>query len=221
MMKDKVVIKSTKNGMILRLDPDADFNTLSELIEKKFKAAAAFFGSAEMILSLEGRELSGEEMDIIHEIISRNTEIKIMAVADEEAPDNKIFDKMLKEVYYRLNDRAVSLYKGDVEVGKELRSSESILITGSVMENASVHSDGSVFVLGNVEGAIYAGIMGNTASLVYAGHIKNSDVAIADNFYVYEKTEEKGFLKRRKATEKEYHGVLFRVIDGKVVMENA
>ena len=55
-MKSSVVIKGCKSGMTVILNPDTPFEQLLEDVGKKFKESEKFWGSAQMTLTLEGRE---------------------------------------------------------------------------------------------------------------------------------------------------------------------
>ena len=57
-MKSSVVIKGCKSGMTVILNPDTPFEQLLEDVGKKFKESEKFWGSAQMTLTLEGRELT-------------------------------------------------------------------------------------------------------------------------------------------------------------------
>ena len=56
-MRNAVVIKSSKAGMTVILDPELPFGELLDAIGKKFSESARFWGSVQMTLTLEGRDL--------------------------------------------------------------------------------------------------------------------------------------------------------------------
>lgn len=56
-MQDGIVIKSSKAGMTVILNPDLPFPDLLASIAKKFGDSARFWGNAQMTLTLEGRPL--------------------------------------------------------------------------------------------------------------------------------------------------------------------
>lgn len=53
-MQDGIVIKSSKAGMTVILNPDMPFAELLASVAKKFGDSARFWGSAQMTLTLEG-----------------------------------------------------------------------------------------------------------------------------------------------------------------------
>ena len=54
-MQSSVVIKGSKAGMTVILNPDVPFEQLIEDIGKKFRESSRFWGSIQMTLTLEGR----------------------------------------------------------------------------------------------------------------------------------------------------------------------
>ena len=75
-MKDAVVIKGNKAGMTVYLEKDLDFEEVLQAIAKKFKATAKFWGSAQMTLTLEGRDLTPEEEYRVVQTITENSDIE-------------------------------------------------------------------------------------------------------------------------------------------------
>ena len=55
MMHNGIVIKSSRAGMTVLLDPSLPFEELLEAVAKKFKDSAKFWGAVQMTLTLEGR----------------------------------------------------------------------------------------------------------------------------------------------------------------------
>lgn len=59
-MRNAVKIKSFPNGIALYLSEEIPFEKLLEEIGYKFSNARNFFGSATMVLSIEGRQVDDE-----------------------------------------------------------------------------------------------------------------------------------------------------------------
>ena len=57
-MKNRIVIKSSKAGMTVILDPECSFEELIAELATKFKESARFWGNAQMALLLQGRPLT-------------------------------------------------------------------------------------------------------------------------------------------------------------------
>ena len=56
-MKQKVIIKSNKYGLIVHMDPDAEYTEILKELREKFTESARFFKDATMAVTFEGRYL--------------------------------------------------------------------------------------------------------------------------------------------------------------------
>ena len=52
-MNSTVMLKSFKNGINIKLDPDAPFETVYKELIEKFSSSAKFFGKAKLVISFE------------------------------------------------------------------------------------------------------------------------------------------------------------------------
>ena len=76
-MQSSVVIKGSKAGMTVILNPDVPFEQLIEDIGKKFRESSRFWGSIQMTLTLEGRTLtpvSYTHLDVYKRQVRRSSE---------------------------------------------------------------------------------------------------------------------------------------------------
>ena len=56
-----VTIRSSRYGLDIELDQEADFDALLEILADKFRSSARFFKDAKMALSFSGRHLTRTE----------------------------------------------------------------------------------------------------------------------------------------------------------------
>ena len=96
-MKSSVVIKGCKSGMTVILNPDTPFEQLLEDVGKKFKESEKFWGSAQMTLTLEGRELTPIEELQVTDAITANSQIEILCLLDTDANRIARCEKALPE----------------------------------------------------------------------------------------------------------------------------
>jgi phosphopantothenoylcysteine decarboxylase/phosphopantothenate--cysteine ligase len=96
-MKSSVVIKGCKSGMTVILNPDTPFEQLLEDVGKKFKESEKFWGSAQMTLTLEGRELTPIEELQVTDAITANSQIEILCLLDTDANRIARCEKALTE----------------------------------------------------------------------------------------------------------------------------
>jgi len=167
-LKSRVVIKSSKSGMSVYLDPDCTFEELLEDIGTKFRDSAKFWGNVQIALILEGRLLTpGEELQIIN-TITANSGIEILCLVDQDADRIERCEKALNQKLMELSSRTGQFYKGDLHRGESIESEASIVIIGDVLHGARVTARGNIIVLGELRGSVHAGIAGNEDSVVVA-----------------------------------------------------
>lgn len=179
-MKNSVIIKGNKYGIVVIFSEDATFEELkSELIEK-FKAAAKFFEKANLAISFEGRKLSAEEEKEILDVISANTDLNIVCVVDTDAMREQYFKKAVEEKMEQLSKTTGQFYKGTLRSGQFVESESSLVILGDVNPGANVTAKGNVVILGALKGNVYAGAGGNEDAFVFALEMAPIQIRIAE-----------------------------------------
>lgn len=197
-MRNSVVIKGNKYGIIVVLDKIKDFNELKEDITYKFKESKDFLGKSSFAISFEGRELSDDEIKEILDIIEENTDLKIVCVVDKEkeelykkivedsvgAEDNEEKKNEKENINEADNNDSksdgINFYAGTLRSGQEVVNNESIVIIGDVNPGASVISKGNILILGSLRGSAIAGIDGDTNAFVIAMEMDPIQIRIAD-----------------------------------------
>ena len=179
-MHNAVVIKSSKAGMTVILDPDLPFGELLEAIGKKFRESARFWGSVQMTLTLEGRELTVAQEFAIVDTITKNSQIEVLCLLDTDAERIERCEKALNDKLMELNSQTGQFYRGTLKRGDCLESEASIVIIGNVDHGARVTAKGNVIVLGELKGTVTAGVSGNPQAVVLALDMAPLQIRIGD-----------------------------------------
>ncbi len=179
-MNNSVIIKGTKSGIILLLDPSLDFAELKGKIADKFQASTGFLGDAVMALSFEGRKLSDQEQREILDIIYETTDLNIVCIVETDERKEAVMEKCLNERLMELSANTGQFYKGNLRSGQVLEVETSIIILGDVNPGAKVVSKGNIIVLGTLKGNAYAGVSGNIHAFVLAIDMEPVQIKISD-----------------------------------------
>ncbi len=185
-MKDTVMIKGTKSGIILVLDEKKEWTELKKDIADKFKVSSDFLGKAQKAIAFHGRELSFEEQEEVLDIIHDNCELQIMCVLDENPDTEAGFAKALEtklpsaQQLMSQENSTGFFFKGNLRSGQVLDVETSIIILGDVNAGAKVISKGNVIILGSLKGNVYAGSAGNVDAFVIALEMSPVQIRIAD-----------------------------------------
>lgn len=179
-MDNSVIIKGLNNGIIVVLDSEIEFDLLKEKVSKKFRDSSKFLGNAQVALSFEGRKLTEEQQLELLQIISEQSELKIVCLVLDDPEKEDFFRKSIAQ---NMDDKANSngqFYKGNLRSGQSIESDKSVVLIGDVNPGASITSGGNIVVLGALRGTVFAGASGNDKAFVLALDMSPVQIRIAD-----------------------------------------
>ena len=204
---EAVIMKSNRYGIQLHLDPDMEFEALSQKILEKFQESERFFRDASFAISFEGRELSEDEENAIVTMINEKTTTHVICIVAEDEIREAILKQKTESALmqddppvdpFRANEAEVRF--GDVTEGEMLIVEQNLLIYGNVEKGATVTSRGSVTVLGTLAGNVWAGSDNREDSFVFALHLMPESLRIGSVVFAKEEGEPGFFtaLKQKK-----------------------
>ncbi len=179
-MKEKVVIKGTKSGIILVLDANAPYEELKKGVAEKFEKSADFLGEAEKAIAFQGRELTDDQKIELIEIIQDHCKLSIICILEDDSKLEEAFQKTLEQKLMETDYNTGQFFKGNLRSGQVLDVETSIIIIGDVKAGARVISKGNVIILGALRGNVYAGADGNVDAFVVALDMDPVQIRIAD-----------------------------------------
>ena len=195
-----VMIKSFQHGIRVKMDPEADFETIYKELIEKFNASAKFFGKARLVIDFEGRSLSEEEEEFLVNCITENTDITVACIIGTDEGTEQKYVKAAGSFAGNSNSHPGQFYKGSVKAGEALETDSSIIIMGDVNNGAHVEASGNIIILGTLYGHVHAGCYGDDKSFVAALDIKPTRIRIAD--YSEMIAEKNGLFLRNKSVPK-------------------
>lgn len=193
-MKNSVVIKGNKYGIIVILDDSMPYEDLKNDIVYKFSSSKSFLGKSSIAVTFEGRKLSNDEEKEIISIIEDNTDLTIVCIMDSDKVKEAIYKKAVEDVtkvtnkdsvevetYYDSDDNAnAQFYTGTLRSGQQVSCEGSVVIIGDVNPGATVTSGGNIVILGSLRGTAIAGCNGDTSTFVVALEMDPLQIRIGD-----------------------------------------
>ena len=179
-MKQSVLIKGTKSGIIVHLNEALDHKTLKEEVVKKFEESKDFLGDSKVVLSFEGKKLTQEQEIEFMELIAEHSFLHIVCLVDNDEKKEERFQKVLETKLKEQSLNTGQFYKGNLRSGQVIEFDTSIIVLGDVNPGAQVISSGNVIVLGSLRGTVYAGSKGNQNAFVLALDMRPTQIKIAD-----------------------------------------
>lgn len=178
------VIKSFQNGINLRMNPDVDFEQLIQEIGEKFQSSRAFFGSASVALSIEGRSLNAEEEMAILKVIQENSDLNVMCIIGKDDALNNNFIKAIQTLQNKLpSGNYMQVYGGTLKDNDVIETEESILVLGDVNPGCSITSSKNIIILGGLYGEAYAGKESGGEAYIIALEMEPTSLMVGDFKY--------------------------------------
>ncbi len=191
MASDLVCIKGTRNGLLILLDPNKDYDEIRQTLRTKMESARGFFKGAKFSLSQGPDEIPVKQKDELENICRQYGLIPSKEIA---APARI----MWKERNAPASTRPAAkpeIGEAALMVGRSLRSGQSvvndghIVVLGDVNPGAEVVSGGDIMVIGSCRGTIHAGAWGNRSAKVIARRLSPTSLSIAGTRLSPEKTK--------------------------------
>lgn len=178
------VIKSFQNGINLRMNPDVDFEQLIQEIGEKFQSSRAFFGSASVALSIEGRSLNAEEEMAILKVIQENSDLNVMCIIGKDDALNNNFIKAIQTLQNKLpSGNYMQVYSGTLKDNDVIETEESILVVGDVNPGCAITSSKNIIILGGLYGEAYAGKESGGEAYIIALEMEPTSLMVGDFKY--------------------------------------
>lgn len=209
MKKEDVVLKGTREGLILHLDEEQDFQVLKSRIREKLAFADHFLVGAHVMVNLGHRDLTDSQLRELEDIFL-SYGLTLKGITTGLSP----YQQPLAEVCVPAFPRETATHKEDKEtaclcswsngvgpVGQEeldweentvlvrrtLRNGQvlqypgNVVILGDVNPGAQVVAGGNIIVMGVLRGIAHAGASGNEEAVVTAFRLLPTQLRIANH----------------------------------------
>lgn len=192
-MKQKVIIKSNKYGLIVHMDPETSYEEILKELREKFMESARFFRDATMAVTFEGRVLTSPQEEEIIELITEIAHVHIVCIFDRDENTEKLYQSVVERSLEDMPKKEGQFYRGTLKMRQVLETEKSVIILGDVDFGATVVSKGNIVVLGTIRGTVHAGAAGNRDAFIVGLAMKPQMLRIADTIapYVYIRKDEK------------------------------
>ena len=184
---EHVALKGTRDGLILYLDPEADFGVVLNELERLLRDSAQFLQGAAVRCYGGEKEYSEQQKEELTGALARyKLEFSGWLTAEDVyvAGRNSTIKDKEKEMP-RLWDEG--MVEGNcLFVQRTLRSGTSIqydghvIVLGDINPGAEVIASGNIVVLGALRGVAHAGATGERQATVSAYHLAPTQLRIAD-----------------------------------------
>ena len=185
-MKNCVSIKLQTNKIVITISDKAEEDEIVKSLETKMEELKKLYKEEKTPILVTGKVLTNEEMKKIEKIIFNKIKVKI----DFDSPKvlglhgiKKAFDK-------NIESSETKFHRGSLRSGKKIEFDGSVVILGDVNGGAEVIARDNIVVLGILRGLAHAGAKGNKKAIIAASSIESPQIRISNIVKEMEKEEE-------------------------------
>lgn len=212
-----VTLKGSKEGFVVIINDESDFQQalkdLKELILKQ-NIGSADDDVIQFTIKTGNRLLTDAQIKEVKKSFTDYPQIEIKDIISEV--ESKI------EVSKLLKANKMNIETGIVRSGQKLEFEGDVLFLGVLHEGAQISTNGSVYILGRVNGIVQAGYPDNTNAVIF-GNLKHAaQLRIADVIEIVTDDNADKFDNHQFAYIDEMHSISVNdLADYKEVMSNS
>lgn len=201
-MDDSITLKGIKEGLLITIKPDGKWSDLTGRLMTLIDAQGTFFRGAEVALALGPREVRLHELSNAQKLLAKR-DVSLIAVLSESATTlgsarklglrTELAARQLEDA--EILDEVLALRPPPID--PEERGTDGVLIKRTLRNGRTVHSDGHVVILGDVNagsmviaagdvivwgrlrGTVHAGATGDELAVVCALYLAPTQLRIA------------------------------------------
>ena len=185
-MKSKTRISQKPDKVVITINEEAEIEDIKNELTRKVKDLKKLYKEEKTPILVTGKTLKNKEMEEIKEIITTQIEVKI----EFESPTTLGLHGIKKTFEREIENSDTKFHKGSLRSGQKLEYEGSIVILGDVNGGAEVISGENIVVLGYLRGLAHAGAKGNKKAIIAANKIETPQLRIANIVKEIEKEEQ-------------------------------
>ena len=200
-MKNCISIKLQTNEILVNISDKADEDEIIECLESKMEELKKLYKEEKTPILVTGKILSNNEMKKVEKIISSKIKVKI----EFDSPKVLGLHGIKKAFNKDIESSETKFHRGSLRSGQKLEFDGSVVILGDVNGGAEVIARDNIVVLGILRGLAHAGAKGNKKAIIAASSIEALQIRISNIVKEIEKDEE---LSRKNYAYVEKHNIV-------------
>lgn len=183
MTKDYVIIKGTKNGILVQIDDSADYSEARAELEEKLVQGAEFFSGSRILLDFRDRFVENNEVAELEALLKEKFAIKEVIRYNPFEAEKAIYSAAKKPAAEKsdLKEKGLPamIVKRTLRSGQSVNYKGDIVVLGDVNPGAEVIATGDIVVFGALRGVAHAGAEGDESCSVVALQLTPTQLRIA------------------------------------------
>lgn len=179
MIQENVIeFKGTKNGILICIKPQYDFEVIKEQLIDKMEQTQNFFKGAK-IFDIQCDTLTLNEKEKLEELMARRYKIYILKPQEKEVL-NLTKENSVEEIFTGINEGETKFIQGTLRSGQNIRYKGNVVVLGDVNPGAQIEAYGNIYVMGSLRGTAHAGSNGNINACVAAFYLDPTQLRISN-----------------------------------------
>jgi len=169
-VKDLVIIKGNKDGLVFVLNEQCEFADIIEEIQYKLEKSHQQILAGPIVhvtVQLGERLINDEQRSQLRELIGQNGNLIVRKIEGIYSPHRELIDKGVKVI------------KVVIRSGQMIEEDRDIMLLGDVNPGATIGSTGNLYIMGALRGMAHAGLDGDEKTIIAASYMKPTQLRIA------------------------------------------
>ena len=175
-MRNPVGISMKKDLIVIRISEKSEHDETIDCLNKKLPALKKLYKTEKTPICVAWKILKNKEMEEIKEIIEKEIQVEVRFESPQELGLHGITKVFEKEI----ETSESKFYKGSIRSGQKVEFEGSLVILGDVNGGAEVIAGENIAVLGILRGLAHAGAKGNKKAIIAASKIECPQIRISN-----------------------------------------
>jgi len=185
-LKNCVSIELKKNEIIVKIFDEAKEKEIIECLEEKMEELKKLYKDEKTPILVTGKILTNEQMEEVEKLIYNKIQVKI----EFDSPKVLGLHGIKKTFNKEIESSNTKFHRGSLRSGQRIEFDGSVVVLGDVNGGAEVIARDNIVVLGILRGLAHAGAKGNKKAIIAASSIEVPQIRISNIVKEMEKEEE-------------------------------
>ena len=185
-MNNCISIKLQTDKIVVNISDKADEKDTIKCMETKMDELKKLYKEEKTPILVTGKVLTNEEMKKVEEIITSKIKVKV----EFDSPKVLGLHGIKKTFNKEIESSETKFHRGSLRSGQRIEFEGSVVVLGDVNGGAEVIARDNIVVLGIIRGLAHAGAKGNKKAIIAASSIEAPQIRISNKVKEMEKEEE-------------------------------
>ena len=177
MVQENIIeFRGTKNGILIYIKPQHDFEIIKQQLVNKIEKAKYFFKGAK-IFDIYCDTLTVEQKKELEAFMATRYKIYVL---NQEERDILNKPEPVETVFAGITEGKTKFIQGTMRSGQNINYDGNIVILGDVNPGAQITAYGNIIVMGSLRGVAHAGSNGNREACVAAFYLDPMQLRISN-----------------------------------------